>query len=682
MAYNTGNPVPSTDAKDFIDNCENIDKAVNSLESTFKDRLGVTRSTYEGVVQGLSFFNVGTFAVGFTLTNSRQTLTYDGHEYGWSGVFPKVVTAGSTPTPLGYGGWIDRSDVTLRSELSSQYGHGLIGSSTYAQIRAYTGSAIKINCLGRANVFDKAHGDFYLDATDTTTPDDDGIVLVDALGRRWKRRFIGRVLPEWWGASANAAIDSGAALQKAFNWKYVRLSDGDYKTSIPLYIDSDTDIKGPGSDKCSISKTTTAIGSGSNTARGGAVTDSYAVNAVIIMRHADNGYNYNSSISGVKLAGYNYNTEFGICAPRTARVRLYDVMMWQCQVGWVTHDSWMANWDKVIADANSQPGTYGWDSATGFEWRDDSAGTLVTGTSLSARNCWAKDCSDGWKLVGLDYSTLDACGADNLIGGTPYFFKASRIVLNGCGMENIKLAGNGHAIYAELSKVTMNSCRGFGVQGAAGASYFNVTAMSQLVLNTCAFDNFTAANGAYNRLVTDGASMDITSSTIPNNGNVFAGTLSNGSSIRETVGDDIAIIDARGTRYLASSYNAQNSLNKTGKAVLSAGSAILTLTCNGGAGAEQAVAKLKIHWSDAIYPTGAGYSEVSVVCYQDGGVNYSQNIVTTVNLGAGNGFTTAPSYTVTRSGNTWSVIMTPSGGDLTCSFTVDADYSGFTLATP
>lgn len=132
MAYNTGNPVPSTDAKDFIDNCENIDKAVNSLDATFQDRLGVARSTYEGVLQGLSFFNVGTFAAGFTLTNSRQTLTYDGHEYGWSGVFPvggKVVAAGSTPTPLGSGGWIDRTDVELRSDLSSDGGAQLVKNS-------------------------------------------------------------------------------------------------------------------------------------------------------------------------------------------------------------------------------------------------------------------------------------------------------------------------------------------------------------------------------------------------------------------------------------------------------------------------------------------------------------------------------------------------------------------------
>lgn len=628
-----------------------------------------------------------TATTGGTLTDASQVFLDDitastgkGNYYAWTGTFPKVVAPGTDPAAAA--GFVMRSDAGLRGELASEAGAGLVGSATYAQIRAYTGNATKINCLGRTGALDKAHGDFYVDLSDTTTPDDDGIILVDALGRRWKRRFIGRVLPEWWGASANTAVDSASALQKAFDWKYVRLSSGDYKTSIPLYIDSETDIKGPGPAKCSITKTTTTLGSGSNLARSGAVNDSYAVDAVIIMRHADNDYNWSSSISGVKISGVGYNISIGIYAPRTARVRLDDVLIWQCQIGWLTHDSWMANWDKVIADANSQSGTYGWSYAVGFEWRDDSAGTLVTGTSLSARNCWAKDCSDGWKLVGLNYSTLDACGADNLIGGTPYFFKATRIVLNGCGLENIKLASGGHAIYAELSKVTMNSCQGYHVIGAPGAAYFNVTAMSHLVLNTCAFDNFASANGAYNRLVTDGSSIDITSSGVPANGDSFTGSKGNGAYIRETIGGDVAIADARGARYLTSSYNAQNSLNKTGKAVSSAGSTILTLTCNGGGGVERAVAKLKISWSDASYPTGVGYSEVNVVCYQDSGINYRGAISTSVNIGAGNGFTTEPVYTISRSGNTFSVIMTPSGGDVTCSFTVDADYSGITLATP
>jgi hypothetical protein len=68
------------------------------------------------------FPNIGGQAV--TLTNSTQCLVWrladggDGHSYAWAGAFPKVVSAGSTPTPLGSGGWIDRSDVTLRGDLS------------------------------------------------------------------------------------------------------------------------------------------------------------------------------------------------------------------------------------------------------------------------------------------------------------------------------------------------------------------------------------------------------------------------------------------------------------------------------------------------------------------------------------------------------------------------------------
>lgn len=72
-----------------------------------------------------------------TLTNAGQALRYqiadggDGHDYCWSGAFPKVVSAGSTPTPLGSGGWIDRSDVTLRGDLSASTGVSLVGGAQW-----------------------------------------------------------------------------------------------------------------------------------------------------------------------------------------------------------------------------------------------------------------------------------------------------------------------------------------------------------------------------------------------------------------------------------------------------------------------------------------------------------------------------------------------------------------------
>tara|TARA_R100000789_G_scaffold88836_1_gene85710 strand:+ start:17307 stop:19472 length:2166 start_codon:yes stop_codon:yes gene_type:complete len=49
--YNTGNPVGSADPRDFSDNAEQLDEAVNSDESVFIDRLGKRRLTLRGMEQ-------------------------------------------------------------------------------------------------------------------------------------------------------------------------------------------------------------------------------------------------------------------------------------------------------------------------------------------------------------------------------------------------------------------------------------------------------------------------------------------------------------------------------------------------------------------------------------------------------------------------------------------------------
>lgn len=129
MTFNTGNPIGSTDARDLSDNAENFDKALGTLDATWTDRLGVTRDSFEGRLAKGSFYRVGTFAAGYTLTNMRQTLEYSGHEYSWAGTFPKVVAAGATPATsggIGAGAWVDRTDVTLRGELSGNSGSGIV----------------------------------------------------------------------------------------------------------------------------------------------------------------------------------------------------------------------------------------------------------------------------------------------------------------------------------------------------------------------------------------------------------------------------------------------------------------------------------------------------------------------------------------------------------------------------
>jgi hypothetical protein len=152
----------------------------------------------------------------------RQTLEYNGHEYSWSGAFPKVVAAGATPATsggIGAGAWVDLTDETLRGGLSGADGDGFIGYATYAQIRAYTGNKTTIRCGGRTSIYtgDGAHGVFYRDDADTTSADNDCTILVDASNRRWKRKINGVIKAVWAGMVESITVSQSAALQKAID---------------------------------------------------------------------------------------------------------------------------------------------------------------------------------------------------------------------------------------------------------------------------------------------------------------------------------------------------------------------------------------------------------------------------------------------------------------------------------
>lgn len=65
---------------------------------------------------------VGNSLYGAYVYDVDQVMCHNSARYSWSGSFPKVVSAGSTPVTsggIGAGAWVDRTDVTLRSELNS-----------------------------------------------------------------------------------------------------------------------------------------------------------------------------------------------------------------------------------------------------------------------------------------------------------------------------------------------------------------------------------------------------------------------------------------------------------------------------------------------------------------------------------------------------------------------------------
>ena len=169
-----------------------IDYATNAVT-------GQVQKTLPKVLRDLGVMvQAWTATTGGTLTDASQVFLNDitasagkGNYYAWTGAFPKVVSAGTDPAAIA--GFVMRSDAGLRSDLVGIDGAALVGGATYAQIRSYVGSETKIRCIGRANVFDGAHGDFVLDPSDATSTDNDGTVLVSANGGRWKRQTDGDI---------------------------------------------------------------------------------------------------------------------------------------------------------------------------------------------------------------------------------------------------------------------------------------------------------------------------------------------------------------------------------------------------------------------------------------------------------------------------------------------------------
>lgn len=142
---------------------------------------------------------------------------------------------------------VEYQGATVEKALNER--HPEIG--TYALLRAYAGPVTAFYVRGVANIFDGGFGVFRVDAADTTTADNGGTVLVDALGRRWKREFSGAVSVKWFGAVGNGTTNDRSAVQAALTYaatskRVVSLASGETYNCAGAALSVATHIVGNG----------------------------------------------------------------------------------------------------------------------------------------------------------------------------------------------------------------------------------------------------------------------------------------------------------------------------------------------------------------------------------------------------------------------------------------------------
>lgn len=384
--------------------------------------VGYTNATLDGLFSDIGFKPVnGSFEDGGTLVNRWDVLLYEtnGGFYQWLGTLPHTVPAGSSPFDSGSNllpGWVDQSDLTLRSQLSSSVGNPIVAPE-------------KVSAPGSGTVADA----------------------------------ITYVTPEMFGAIGdNPAIDDYQALQNAIDTrKPVLLSKRIYHTSLPLRVYTGTVIHGAGTSKSVIRKVGTA-----GLTDQPAITDPWGtsrvyngIDAIIIAlpnaadindsegitravtglslsdfaldRHAprDNRWDPETLLRHYANRSYVATTTsgYGIMTYALAEFTLNNLYITCFEYGFWSNNSWVGNINAVRSESRSP-----------F--------TINAGTSISFNSCYAINANPNTSNkvyyaydLFLNYSSLNACAADGTgRDGFPaqaVYYIGGQITVNGSGCE-------------------------------------------------------------------------------------------------------------------------------------------------------------------------------------------------------------------------------------------------------
>jgi len=165
--------------------------------------------------------------LAISATPLRQWTVVDGQAYAATS---NHIAGATFAADLAAGRWVSLDVMQLTADLAAPDGISLVGGAEvpiadYAALRAYTGAQTRVYITGALGTARPAGiaGTFQVDASDTTSADNGGTVVVGTDGRRWKRDFQDEITPEWFGAISTdepgaGNFDSHFAIQAALNF--------------------------------------------------------------------------------------------------------------------------------------------------------------------------------------------------------------------------------------------------------------------------------------------------------------------------------------------------------------------------------------------------------------------------------------------------------------------------------
>lgn len=210
----------------------------NSPAPTATNRVGAVQKTISGfvsqmntIIQGTGFKAPVPYSAGITITDETTTVSYDGSVYAAQ---PSKLpfTTGPTFDPTKFRLIQGVAGAVLAAvDGSTLIGHGPfnLGIILENYFNLMVGSVAELKTISK-DYFSQAmtrgywadgdhgHGVYWLDHSDTTSPDNGGTVLVANDGGRWKLLFDGPVSVQKFGAKCAGNSDDTPRSQAAIDW--------------------------------------------------------------------------------------------------------------------------------------------------------------------------------------------------------------------------------------------------------------------------------------------------------------------------------------------------------------------------------------------------------------------------------------------------------------------------------